>query len=59
MQRLQRLQWTLCPDGIPQERFYSWPWLAGQVGISAARRLVLDHLAAHGPFVTDLQDLEP
>jgi uncharacterized protein YllA (UPF0747 family) len=59
MQRLQRLQWTLCPDGIPQERFYSWPWLASQVGISAARRLVLDHLAAHGPFVTDLQDLEP
>jgi bacillithiol synthase len=59
MQRLQRLQWTLCPDGIPQERFYSWPWLAGQLGVSAARRLVLDHLAAHGPFVTDLQDLEP
>jgi bacillithiol biosynthesis cysteine-adding enzyme BshC len=59
MQRLQRLQWTLCPKGIPQERFYGWPWLAAQLGISAARRLVLDHLAAHGPFVTDLQDLEP
>lgn len=59
MQRLQRLQWTLCPDGVPQERSYSWPWLAGQLGISAARRLVLDHLAEHGPFVTDLQDLEP
>ena len=57
-ERLQRLQWTLCPDGIPQERFYSWPWLAGQLGVSAARRIVLDHLAAHGPFVTDLQDLE-
>jgi bacillithiol synthase len=57
-ERLQRLQWTLCPDGIPQERFYGWPWLAGQLGVSAARRTVLDHLATHGPFVTDLQDLE-
>ena len=57
--RLARVQAALRPDGVPQERAYSWPSLAGRLGPTALKRLVLDRLATVGPFTTALQDLEP
>jgi hypothetical protein len=56
---MERLRCALHPDGIPQERFYGWPSLAGRHGIAGLKRLVMDKLAACGPFVTDVQDLLP
>jgi bacillithiol biosynthesis cysteine-adding enzyme BshC len=57
--RLTRLQNALAPGGVPQERAYAWPSLAGRIGASALTTLVLERLAAVGPFITALQDLEP
>ncbi|MEA2699942.1 MAG: bacillithiol synthase [Myxococcales bacterium] len=57
--RLERLQAALCPEGVPQERFYSWPSLAGRYGWRPLKTLVLERLQSAGPFSTDLQDIEP
>jgi len=57
--RLARVRDALVPGGIPQERAYAWPSLAGRLGPGALKALVLERLAATGPFVTALQDLEP
>jgi bacillithiol biosynthesis cysteine-adding enzyme BshC len=57
--RLDRLQDALVPGGVPQERAYAWPSLAGRVGPRALERLVLERLAAVGPFTSLLQDLAP
>ena len=57
--RLARVQNALAPGGVPQERAYAWPSLAGRLGPTALKTLVFDRLAAVGPFTTALQDLEP
>jgi bacillithiol biosynthesis cysteine-adding enzyme BshC len=57
--RLARVQNALVPGGVPQERAYAWPSLAGRLGPGALKRLVFDRFAAVGPFTTALQDLEP
>jgi bacillithiol biosynthesis cysteine-adding enzyme BshC len=56
--RLARVQNALAPGGVPQERAYAWPSLAGRLGPAALRTLVLGRLAAVGPFTTALQELE-
>lgn len=55
--RVTRLQQALLPDGVPQERYYSWPSLAGRIGPHAFKRLVFDNLEREGPFLTHLRDL--
>ena len=57
--RIHRLELALAPDGVPQERYYSWPSLAGRLGSATFKRLVMEKLQAVGPFVTDVLDLEP
>jgi bacillithiol synthase len=57
--RLGRVQNALAPGGVPQERAYAWPSLAGRLGPAALKALVFARLAAVGPFTTTLQDLEP
>jgi bacillithiol biosynthesis cysteine-adding enzyme BshC len=59
LSRLARVQAALCPAGVPQERAYSWPSLAGRLGPAVLKRLVFERLAAVGPFTAALQDLEP
>jgi bacillithiol biosynthesis cysteine-adding enzyme BshC len=56
--RLGRLVDALAPGGVPQERAYAWPSLAGRHGPAALKALVFERLAAD-PFTTALQDLEP
>jgi hypothetical protein len=58
-QRLERLQAVLCPQGVPQERCYGWPSLAGRHGWQTLKHLVMDHLETDGPFSTALRDLRP
>jgi hypothetical protein len=57
--RLVRVQNALAPGGVPQERAYAWPSLAGRLGPAALKELVFERLTAVGPFTTALQDLEP
>jgi bacillithiol biosynthesis cysteine-adding enzyme BshC len=57
--RLERLQAALCPNGVPQERVYSWPSLAGRHGWRTLKQLVLENLETAGPFATALRDIEP
>ncbi len=57
--RLARVQSALAPGGVPQERAYAWPSLAGRLGPALLKTLVFERLAALGPFTTALQDLEP
>jgi bacillithiol biosynthesis cysteine-adding enzyme BshC len=57
--RLGRVVDALTPGGVPQERAYAWPSLAGRQGPAALKALVFERLAAAGPFTTALQDLEP
>jgi bacillithiol synthase len=59
LRRLARVQNALAPGGVPQERAYAWPSLAGRLGPAALKSLVFDRLAAVGPFTTALQDLDP
>jgi bacillithiol biosynthesis cysteine-adding enzyme BshC len=56
--RLRRLEAALLPDGVPQERFYAWPSLAGRHGPAAIKCAVLDRLAARGPFSGALEEIE-
>jgi bacillithiol biosynthesis cysteine-adding enzyme BshC len=56
--RLDRLEAALCPGGVPQERAYAWPSLAGRIGPAAFKRLVTARLA-NDPFTTQIHDLEP
>jgi bacillithiol biosynthesis cysteine-adding enzyme BshC len=56
--RLARVRLALAPDGVPQERAYAWPSLAGRVGPATLKALVLDRLAAD-PFPATLQELLP
>jgi bacillithiol biosynthesis cysteine-adding enzyme BshC len=57
--RIQQLELVLNPGGVAQERFYGWPWLAGRLGISACKRLVLQRLEQAGAFATDILELLP
>jgi uncharacterized protein YllA (UPF0747 family) len=59
LRRIRRLELVLSPDGVPQERYYSWASLAGRLGSATLKRLVMEKLQAVGPFVTDVLDLEP
>jgi hypothetical protein len=58
LRRIRRLEMALNPDGVPQERYYSWPSLAGRQGVAGLKRLVMDKLQTVGAFATDIQDLE-
>jgi bacillithiol biosynthesis cysteine-adding enzyme BshC len=57
--RIQQLETVLHPGGVAQERFYGWPWLAGRLGVSACKRLVLDRLEQAGAFATEILELLP
>jgi bacillithiol biosynthesis cysteine-adding enzyme BshC len=59
LRRIRRLELALSPEGVPQERYYGWPSLAGRHAVTALKRLVLDKLQTAGAFVTDVQDLQP
>jgi bacillithiol biosynthesis cysteine-adding enzyme BshC len=59
LRRIRRLELALNPEGTPQERYYSWPSLAGRQGVAGLKRLVLENLQTTGPFVADVRDLEP
>jgi bacillithiol biosynthesis cysteine-adding enzyme BshC len=56
--RLARLRDALAPDGVPQERAYAWPSLAGRIGPAVFKGLVMERLAA-GPYATALQEIAP
>jgi bacillithiol synthase len=57
-ERLTRLRQALAPGGVPQERVYAWPSLAGRHGPEALKRAVLNRLAAVDPFAGALQEIE-
>jgi len=57
--RIRQLETVLHPGGVAQERFYGWPWLAGRLGVSAFKRLVLERLEQAGVFTTDILELLP
>jgi bacillithiol biosynthesis cysteine-adding enzyme BshC len=57
--RVARLEAALAPDGVPQERAYGWPSLAGRHGPSRLKQLVFERLEEAGPFATGLLDLRP
>ena len=59
LRRIQRLELALNPEGVPQERYYSWPSLALRHGPLHLKRLVMDKLQQNGAFFTEVQDLEP
>ena len=59
LRRIQRLERALQPDGVPQERYYGWPSLAGRVGAMELKRLVLGKLGTTDAFATEVWDLEP
>ena len=54
--RLARVEAALAPGGVPQERAYAWPSLAGRVGPAALARLCAASLAAD-PFATGLREI--
>jgi bacillithiol biosynthesis cysteine-adding enzyme BshC len=55
--RLDRLRAALYPGGVPQERFYAWPSLAGRFGPHGLTRLVAERLRVAGPFADGEQEL--
>jgi len=55
--RLDKIQRALCPDGVPQERFYGWPSLAARLGAATFKELVMERLA-RAPFPTEIEELE-
>lgn len=56
-QRIRRAELALYPNGIPQERFYSWPSLAGRLGIARFKQLIWREFQSAGPFTTDIHEL--
>ncbi|MFL5303750.1 MAG: bacillithiol biosynthesis cysteine-adding enzyme BshC [Polyangia bacterium] len=56
--RLTRVRQALAPGGVPQERVYAWPSLAGRHGPAALHGAVMARLAAVDPFAAGLQELE-
>jgi hypothetical protein len=48
---------ALAPGGVPQERFYAWPSLAGRHGPAALKRAVLERLEASGPFSATVEEI--
>jgi len=59
LSRLARLRDALAPGGVPQERAYAWPSLAGRIGPSALKRLVMERLSTDGPFSGALLEIQP
>lgn len=57
--RLRAAELALFPDGIPQERFYSWPHFAGRLGVRPFKDLIMQQLASAGPFATEVHELSP
>ncbi len=58
-ERVRRVCQALAPGGVPQERAYAWPSLAGRHGPGALKRAVLDRLRAVDPFAGALEEIEP
>ena len=56
--RLCQARLALFPNGVPQERFYSWPSLAGRLGIAQFKQLIWQELQTTGPFTTDVRELQ-
>ena len=54
VEELQRVQWALAPDGVPQERFYGLPYFAARYG---ERAFVTRVLSAIDPFDPTPRDL--
>jgi bacillithiol biosynthesis cysteine-adding enzyme BshC len=59
LSRLTRVRDALAPGGVPQERAFAWPSLAGRVGPGVFKRLVMDRLAGAGAYTTDVQEIAP
>jgi len=59
LSRLARVRDALAPGGIPQERVFAWPSLAGRVGPGAFKRLVMERLAGAGAYTTAVQEIAP
>jgi bacillithiol biosynthesis cysteine-adding enzyme BshC len=59
LRRLRRLELALGPEGVPQERFYGWPSLAGRHGVEQFKRLVMEKLQSTGPFTTEVREIAP
>jgi bacillithiol biosynthesis cysteine-adding enzyme BshC len=57
--RLLQLRAELYPEGVAQERFYGWPFLAGRYGPLTFKQLVLEQLRATGPFLVGERELRP
>jgi hypothetical protein len=49
-ERVDRLQGFLCPEGVPQERFYSLPYFACKYGAEAFKQKILGHLTSFDLF---------
>jgi bacillithiol biosynthesis cysteine-adding enzyme BshC len=56
--RLRDLELALFPEGIPQERFYAWPSLAGRIGARAFKDLIMQRLGSN-PFATEVFEIHP
>jgi len=54
--RVHRLQWSLFPEGIPQERFYSLAYFACRYGAGRFKEQVFAHL---DPFAAAVRDFRP
>lgn len=54
--RVQRLQFSLFPEGIPQERFYSLAYFACRYGAGTFKEKVFAHL---DPFAAAVRDFQP
>lgn len=54
--RLGELEAFLAPAGVAQERFYAWPALAGRVGPTTLKELVMRELT-RDPFATELHEV--
>lgn len=56
--RLRAVELALFPSGVPQERFYAWPHLAGRLGVRGLKDLIMQTLAAE-PFATEVHEVSP
>ncbi len=52
--RVDRLRAALAPGGVPQERFYSWPFYAAERGVRAFTDAILAAIVPFDPTVREL-----
>ena len=55
LRAVQQIKWLLHPDGVPQERFYGFPYFAARYGERAVLERVLDTVVPFDPAVRDLE----